>query len=129
MECTSVNDRVPEGMAVTALFVCGNCPAGHSGDGVECHDTNGCDDHPCYDSVPCTDVLAPDDGFICDPCPPGHAGDGVTCAYIPLPEPEPEPEPVPEPEEAPSGDAPLLLFRQTFGTNRQATEYMYNQTR
>ena len=75
MNCT---DEAPPSVG----FTCGDCPAGRSGDGVVCSDTNGCAGVACFAGVTCHDVAAPGEGYTCGACPSGYSGDGENCADI-----------------------------------------------
>ena len=62
---------------------CGACPAGLSGDGVECRDIDDCLPNPCYPGVTCSDNKAPRRGYQCGDCPADTEGDGMTCKLRP----------------------------------------------
>ena len=56
-------------------FECAACPAGYSGDGIDCLDVDECTANPCSPNAECTN----DPGsFRCD-CHSGFLGDGQTC--------------------------------------------------
>ncbi|XP_067934643.1 cartilage oligomeric matrix protein-like [Watersipora subatra] len=57
-------------------YTCGNCPAGMTGDGVDCQPLITCLDEPCFPTVECTDT---DTGYVCGPCPKGFQGNGTHC--------------------------------------------------
>ncbi|XP_050418749.1 von Willebrand factor D and EGF domain-containing protein isoform X2 [Patella vulgata] len=60
-------------------FACTSCPPGLTGDGVQCTEIDSCLSSPCFSSVTCKDMKAPDNGFICGKCPRFFIGDGVDC--------------------------------------------------
>ena len=64
-------------------YLCGECPMGYGGDGVECARV-GCTPNPCWPSVGCVES---DEGAAeCDECPIGMHGDGWECGPIPCSE-------------------------------------------
>ncbi|KAM4708526.1 cartilage oligomeric matrix protein-like [Discoglossus pictus] len=60
---------------VTATgFRCASCPAGYTGNGIQCTDINECSANPCFPRVRCVNDSP---GFHCDPCPIGYLGKRV----------------------------------------------------
>ncbi|MFT7811782.1 thrombospondin-4-B-like [Arapaima gigas] len=57
-----------------AGIVCGPCPDGYTGDGVNCDDVDECQFKPCFPGVRCTNT-AP--GYRCERCPWGYTGQAV----------------------------------------------------
>jgi hypothetical protein len=53
-------------------FTCGSCPAGYTGDGIDCTDIDGCVSHTCVNGT-CIDDEPPDTGYSCS-CDSGWEG-------------------------------------------------------
>lgn len=80
-ECAAGTDNCDENATcidTVESFDC-TCNAGYEGDGVVCADIDGCSPPPCFESVLCVDIPAPDEGFTCGACPDGMTGNGQTC--------------------------------------------------
>ncbi|KAK3256764.1 hypothetical protein CYMTET_34118, partial [Cymbomonas tetramitiformis] len=68
--------------AITAAFICHDCPDGYGGDGVDCADVDECAElpAPCDPLTSCANTAG---SYECGPCPQGYIGEGHTsCADL-----------------------------------------------